>query len=130
MWMLTQQSKQLLFWPLGRFVTSGKIQFNIQRKSFHFVRCNSIVSTILEYKAKTTYTTLSVRFKIHMKIHWNSTFLTMWYTLFLLCTLAFIILKKRRISFYVRRPFPSKNQIESMHGFFIMMVIIWAFLFI
>jgi hypothetical protein len=43
-------------------------------------------SLILEYKAKTTYTTLSIRFKIHMKIHWNSTLLTMWYTLFLLCT--------------------------------------------
>ncbi len=40
----------------------------------------------LEYKAKTKYTTLSIRFKIHMKIHWNSTLLTMWYTLFLLCS--------------------------------------------
>jgi hypothetical protein len=61
------------------------------------------MSFILEYKAKTTNTTLSIRFKIHMKIHWFSTLLTMWYLLFLPCT---------PVSFYEKRVYGDTHSIQ------------------
>ncbi len=40
----------------------------------------------LEYKAKTTHTTMSIKFKIHSWTLWFLTLLTLWYALFLFCT--------------------------------------------
>jgi hypothetical protein len=60
-------------------------------QNFSFVglssRSNSRVHEVsLEPQAKTTYTTLSIRLKFQTKTHIFPTILTMWYTLFLLCT--------------------------------------------
>jgi hypothetical protein len=41
---------------------------------------------LLEYKAKTTYTTLSIRSNFNVFLYEFWTLSTMWYTLFLLCT--------------------------------------------
>ncbi len=60
---------------------------NLQRFSRIFKRHGKGIA--LEYKAKTTHTTMSIRFKIQSLMPWFLFLLTLWYTLFLLCTPVF-----------------------------------------
>jgi hypothetical protein len=50
------------------------------------------VRITLEYKAKTTHTTMSIGLKFHSKIPWFWTLLTLWYALFLPCTPAYFFI--------------------------------------
>ncbi len=59
--------------------------FKVLLKSVDFF-WNHKMFTILEYKAKTAHTTMSIRFKIHPKMPWFCNLLTLWYALFLPCT--------------------------------------------
>jgi hypothetical protein len=103
------------------------MRINLPQVLYCFINCkrlNGQEPITLEYKAKTTYTTLSIRIKIHMKIHRNSTLLTMWYTLFLLCTpelkklskitSSYCQLLNPSISSKLQRLYPShRYQLES-----------------